>query len=277
MRSQAAVEPLAAVELQADVVRLLAKRLGSRFRLSPAPSVAKPGKVDDKSADFVIDLGGERFVVELKTGGLSAGELFEAVYGALAEMFDAHTRLLRLRTSDPELAPVISAVVEQVPRAVQARRQALTEQHIDALVDVYMANDPLTPALPDLERDNAEAQARFLKQWPVLTAEDVAGRAGHESKNRSATASRWKRAGKIFGVRSGGREVYPAFQFKEGTPRPVLAPVLAALPEDFSGWQTAFWFVGPNGWLDGAAPVDRLDDEAALVDAARRAGEAWMG
>jgi hypothetical protein len=270
---EAAVEPLAPAQLQADVTRLVAKQLASRLRLA-GPAGARQSR---EAADLEIAAAGERFAVELKRLGVTTGELLDAVYAAIAEMFDANTQLLRLRTGDPELAPVISAVVEQVPRAVQARRQALTEQHIDALVDVYMANDPLSPALPDLERDNAEAQARFLKQWKVLTADDVAERAGHGSKNRSATASRWKRAGRIFGVRSGGREVYPAFQFKDGAPRPAVCKVLAALPRDMSGWQTAFWFVGPNGWLDGAAPVERLDDEAALVAAARREDDAWMG
>lgn len=274
MSREAAVEPLAPAQLQADVTRLIAKRLAPHIRGAAAAQTTSGA---GSTADFAITVDGQRFAVELKRLGVTAGELLDAVYGAIAEMFDAHTQLLRLRTSDPELAPVISAVVEQVPRAVQARRQALTEQHIEALVDVYMASDPLAPALPDLERDNAEAQARFLKQWKVLTAEDVAERAGHGSKNRSATASRWKRAGKIFGMRSGGREVYPAFQFKEGAPRPAIAEILAALPRDMSGWQIAFWFVGPNEWLDGARPVERLDDEAGVVAAARREGDAWMG
>jgi len=34
------------------------------------------------------------------------------------------------------------------------------------------------------------------------------------------------------------------------------------------GWETLLWFVGSNGWLDGARPVDVMDREPASVVAA---------
>jgi hypothetical protein len=46
--------------------------------------------------------------------------------------------------------------------------------------------------------------------------------------------------------------------------------VLRALGAEASGWQTALWFVGANGWLDGARPVDLLATEPARVAEAAR-------
>ena len=157
-------------------------------------------------------------------------ELLRAVRHAIGDLLGSATQVFVLREEDRALAPVISAVIEQVPGAIRARRRALTERNVEALVDVYFGVDPLAAAMPDLERDNAEAQALFLRTWPVLTAEALARQAGHGSRNRSATASRWKAARRMFGVRAGGREVYPAFQFEDGRPKPVVGRILKALP-----------------------------------------------
>ncbi len=202
--------------------------------------------------------------------------LLEAVRGALADRLGS-SQVFILQDTDPAATAVISAVIEQLPAVVASRRQALSERNIETMVDLLLGADPLAAAMPAIERDNAAAQADFLKRWPVLTADAVAAQAEHGSANRSATASRWKKARRIFGMRVSGREAYPAFQFREGRPRSVVSKVLEALPPGFTGWQTAFWFTGPNGWLDGQAPVERLEDEAAVVAAAGRERDAWMG
>ena len=272
MSSETAVEALPTEQFRDDVTRLIAERLAPMAKAVVSRRKAK------KNADTAISLvDGDRLALNFKSRVVTGVQLMAAVRAALGEVLGDRSQVLVLRNADPELTPVMKAVFEQVPRAVRARRRALTDQHIDALVDVYMANDPLAAALPDLERDNAEAQASFLKQWPVLTGGQLAERAGHGSNNVSATASRWKAAGKIFGVRTGRREVYPVFQFKEGQPRPVVGEVLAALPDEMSGWQTAFWFVGANSWLDEDAPVDRLEDAADVIEAARHEREVWSG
>jgi hypothetical protein len=200
-----------------------------------------------------------------------------AVLGAVRDLLGRHNHLVTYFADDAQLAPVINKVVEQVPQAVHARRQALTARQIEALADVYMANDPLAAAMPDIEADNARAQARFIDTVPYYTADVLAAVAGHDSKNRSATASRWKTAKRIFSVRYKGREIYPAFQFKDQTPRPIIRQLLEALPQDMTNWQVAFWFAGVNGWLDGARPMDRLDAPQEVLEAARREGDGWVG
>jgi len=273
MPGEMALEALATEQLRADVTRLIAERLAAPLEAGAKSHRSKA--VRPQSPE--VGPGARSSTLKLKARTVTGPQLLEAVHAAIGQLLGDRSQLLVLRNANPELAPIVTAVLEQVPRAVRARRQILTEQHIDALVNVYMANDPLSTALPDLERDNAEAQASFLKRWPVLTAEQLAERARHGSTNRSATATRWKSVRKIFGVRTGRREVYPAFQFREGQPRAVIGHVLEALPSEISLWQTAFWFVAPNGWLDGAAPVERLDDEASVREAAVHEGEAWMG
>jgi hypothetical protein len=178
---------------------------------------------------------------------------------------------------DDPLGSTVSRVVERVPEIARIRRQELTEKNIDALVELYLADDPVAEARRVIETDNARERARFLSDVACLTSKEVAQNAGHQAANASVTASRWKQQGRIFSVPSRGSELYPAFQFREGQPHPGVAKILRELPKQTSPWQIAFWFTSSNGWLRGAAPADRLDDEEAVVKAAHRESEPIVG
>jgi hypothetical protein len=282
MASDAILEALPVEQLRAELTRKVIARLASPtggatisigHGSSRASAKATPARA---KADLEIVIDGELFVLEAKSAHVSGRELLEAVHGAIGDLLGT-AKLFMFHASDPGVGKVVTDVLEHLPDVVASRRQALRERDIEALVDVFLRAEPLAPAMPAIERDNASAQAAFLKRWPVLTAEAVAKQAEHGSANRSATASRWKKARRIFGIRVAGREVYPSFQFQEGRPRPVIAKVLAGLPEDMTGWQTAFWFIGANSWLDGDAPINRLKNAAAVVSAAQHEREEWMG
>jgi hypothetical protein len=178
---------------------------------------------------------------------------------------------------DDPLGNTVSRLVERVPEIARIRRQQLTEKNIDALVELYLADDPVAEARRAIETDNARERARFLSDVACLTSKEIAHNAGHQAANASVTASRWKQQGRIFSVPSRGSELYPAFQFREGQPHPAVAKILRELPKQMSPWQVAFWFASGNGWLRGAAPADRLDDEEAVVKAAHRASEPIAG
>jgi Poly(hydroxyalcanoate) granule associated protein (phasin) len=127
-------------------------------------------------------------------------------------------------------------------------------------------------------RRNADARRAFLAEFGTLTSREVAEFAGSRAKNRAALANRWKAAGQIFAVEAGGQTLFPAFQCSrnDGQPRPVIAEILAALQPRFSGWQTALWFTGRNGWLGSRRPVEVLEAEpGAAAEAARRETEAF--
>jgi nucleoid DNA-binding protein len=178
---------------------------------------------------------------------------------------------------DDPLGSTVSRVVERVPEIARIRRKELTEKNIDALVELYLADDPVAEARRAIETDNARERARFLSEVACLTSKEIAQNAGHQAANASVTGSRWKQQGRIFSVPSRGSELYPAFQFREGQPHPAVAKILRELPKQMSPWQIAFWFNSSNGWLRGAAPADRLDDEEAVVKAAHRESEPIVG
>jgi hypothetical protein len=180
-------------------------------------------------------------------------------------------------TPDKAVRDTIRDIVEHVPAIVVARQGKLTEDAIDALVSVYMRSAPNTDVERMLYDGNAQARVRFLDTWPCFTSKDLADAAGHGSKNKSMTASRWKAKGKVFSLKQGGVEYFPAFQFADGQPAETVGKVLDVLSEKKSGWQLAFWFTSPNGWLDGKRPVDVIHDAKSVVLAAKHEAEDIVG
>ena len=129
----------------------------------------------------------------------------------------------------------------------------------------------------DLAIDNFVLRQEYLDKTPLLTAKQIHDMSGVRSSNPSEPASRWKSEGRTFAVRIQGRDLYPAFQFQNGVPRPVIKDVLAALPAGMTSWQKAFWFASGNGWLDGDEPKHRLDHGEQVIDAARQLAELARG
>ena len=94
-----------------------------------------------------------------------------------------------------------------------------------------------------IARKNAEMRATYLKTTELYTAEDIQG-----------PSAKWKRAGRVFAIQDGEKDLFPAFQFADGKPLPIIKKILEALPDYLSPWQTAFWFESGNGWLGGKNP-----------------------
>ena len=96
----------------------------------------------------------------------------------------------------------------------------------------------------------------------------------------------WKRQGHVFGViNPDGTDLYPAYQFGADTqPLPVIRSVLEVFGPDVNPSTLVAWFHFPNGWLvltddperRPQAPKDFLDDEAAVVVAARMHGTSYV-
>ncbi|ETX26520.1 hypothetical protein [Roseivivax isoporae] len=76
-----------------------------------------------------------------------------------------------------------------------------------------------------------------------------------------------------------GESFAPAWQLApEGDLWPIWRRVMAALPDDLTPWQKAFWAVSSNEALDGPCPLDLFETgDERLVDAARRACELPVG
>lgn len=126
-------------------------------------------------------------------------------------------------------------------------------------------------------RRNALARQRFLREFPALTSAEIADLARSRAANRASLANRWRDEGKVFSIRVGDQQLYPAFQLDDdGRPLEVIAAVLGELSSGhLSDWQVALWFASPNGWLGGQPPVRLLADQPVGVVAAatREVGE----
>lgn len=124
-----------------------------------------------------------------------------------------------------------------------------------------------------IEVANLRLRDKFVSTMPLLTADDFASWVADGSL-RPGELEEWVANRLIFSVVHNGQQVFPAFQFLATRPRPVLARVLKQLVEE-TDWQIAFWFVSSNPALDGVAPVDKLDDEEAVIAATQ--GDGYTG
>jgi ribosomal 50S subunit-recycling heat shock protein len=195
----------------------------------------------------------------------------------ITDILAGRSVILKLnRELDSASRGAIETFLKSVFKATENLDSARHEAAIAKLAEV-MLPDPLMEARGALALDNLKLRDRFVAEEAVLTSLDVGERSGHQSGNPYATAARWKKAGMIFSINHRGAEYFPAFQFRDGRPHPAIAKVLATLPRKLTPWQIAFWFVSTNGWLDGDAPKDRLEDVGKVVAAAEREGEEVMG
>ena len=179
--------------------------------------------------------------------------------------------------SRPEAA-AIRATVTMAGRIVALRRTKMTERNIEALVDLYLQDEERADVDRELEQDNAELRACYLREVPTYTAADIHKLMhGSQLSNPSEPASRWKREKRVFAVPVGRAQLFPRFQFADGNPLPVIKEVLKRLPDGMTPWQIAFWFQSGNGWLDGRSPEEALGDEDAVLNAADRLREPAIG
>ena len=176
------------------------------------------------------------------------------------------------------IAQRIARVVDELfPQVAARRNEQLSDANIEKMLDVFLSDTPRPPVETDLDIDNARLRADYLQETPHLTAAQVHAASGLDPRNRSEPASRWKREGRLFAVRRSGIDLYPAFQFEDGAPRPIIKKILAALPNDMTGWQIAMWFASGNGWVGGDEPQERLSDPDAVVDAALNLADPAVG
>jgi hypothetical protein len=193
-----------------------------------------------------------------------------------------------------QLAPGDVTEVEGIPtmtvaaalRACRGRvmderlRQGVHRAAEEGLLDTGTAEllrvEFTSPAVREQLRRNAEAEYALGAEFGLLSAADVARRAGATAVDAERLMQDWLRQGRVFAVPVAGVERLPGFQLDEhGVPRPVIAEVLRWLGNRLSPWSLALWFTVSNGWIDGQRPVDALDSAPELIGqaAAQLAGE----
>ena len=157
-------------------------------------------------------------------------------------------------------------------RLIALRLRDMRDQEVreDAVLDGIL------PPVETLSQDavtqlrwNAIARADAIREFGVLNSAQIAEIRGSKPANPHVATSRWLSAGRVFAIDTPAGRMFPAFQFTtEGEPKPAIGTILAALDGQLRGWETLLWFTGSSGYLDGARPVDLLDDRPDQVAAA---------
>lgn len=172
-----------------------------------------------------------------------------------------------------ELAKAMAGVpgAEEVTRAIaeRFRRGGSDLEREVRLIDLLMPAPSTMSETATLQiRRNAAAREGALAEFGAFTSAELASARGSHARNPHTTTSRWLRDGLVFAVDTPIGRLFPAFQFAQGAPSPVIAQVLAALGGQLRGWEILLWFTESSGHLDGARPVDRLADAPDDVVAA---------
>lgn len=204
-----------------------------------------------------------RFPVILGAG--SEGETRSLVRLAIDDLERTHPGL-RIAILDKETLALAKEIRERLPEIQAEKSGERIARLIDALVEF---NDPLAEPRQKIDKANAELRVRFMHAFETLSSAEITERADRDSvTNPHNLASRWKASKKIFAVDWQGKQRFPAFQFEHGQPRPIIRKLLKIFDGALGPWETAFWFVSSNKWLDGKAPVNVLEDHEAVVRAA---------
>lgn len=95
--------------------------------------------------------------------------------------------------------------------------------------------------------------------------------AGFSDINPSAQPNRWKRDGKVFALRRGKTDVYPAYAFGDDfRPLPAMKDVLCVFKDKKTDLKIAAWFASVNSWLRDQRPLDVIGTNPdAVINAAK--------
>ena len=179
---------------------------------------------------------------------------------------------------DGNVTMIVVGVPSKVDSGKALKSVQATVGQLTALAEVTEAVQNAPVALPQnlmAAVAQQEADWRDLEsRHPTLDGVQVGQLARSRAENKWEYASSLRRQGRVLAVQRGGQYAYPQFQFaNNGRVRPVMLPLLAALsewePEDI-----ALWMDSSNGYLGGATPIDRIDDEQAVLAAATNAAHA---
>lgn len=149
----------------------------------------------------------------------------------------------------------IRSPVEVAESQTDLRRQ----QDIESYMNTIMQQPRVSEFEVDLAFRNAKLRVSYLARNDFIPSNPNE----RESMITREKLLRWRYQGKIFSVNSGDTILFPAFQFDDSKPKPIIEVVLSELPQEMHFWQVAIWFDSSNGWLNWECPqscLDRWDD-----------------
>lgn len=149
--------------------------------------------------------------------------------------------------------------------------EATTEQALSNASRTIPQSASPPEAVSDPIQNAIEIREHLLQTVHLLDAVKWAKWRGVKTKNPSAALGKYKNQKRVFAVRAGNRDLYPAFQFSENAePLPVIAQVLKIVPKDSQGWPLLSWFEARSAVLQDRKPSDVLASAPQKVLAAAR-------
>ena len=117
------------------------------------------------------------------------------------------------------------------------------------------------------------ALAAYRIHGGVAHADEVVERLRKQRSQPMSRLARWIAGREVLIVKSHGDIWLPLFQFDLdiGTIRTEASQMLATLTPAFDDWEMVTWFVEPNSWLGGEAPICLFFHDAPSVLQAARA------
>jgi len=195
----------------------------------------------------------------------SEGETRSLVRSAIDNLERTHPDL-RIAFLDKDTLALAEEIREHLPEIRDAKSEERITKLIGALVEF---NDPLAEPRQKIDKANAELRVKFMRAFETFTRDEIAEHANRQgTANPHMLADRWKASRKIFAIDWQGQKRFPAFQFDHGKPKPLIGKMLKIFQGSLGPWETAFWFVSSNKWLDGKAPVDVIADNEGVIRAA---------
>lgn len=164
--------------------------------------------------------------------------------------------------------PAVVARVENVARALDDAFQTLSSTPAEgqSKESAVSKSDPVSAAgIADPVANAIEIRERLKQSVSLIDSAKWAKWRGVQS-NPSAALGKYKKSKRIFAVRSGNRDLYPAFQFAENAqPLPVVQKILKIIPKEVQGWSLLSWFEARNALLKNRKPSEVLASEPAAV------------
>jgi hypothetical protein len=164
--------------------------------------------------------------------------------------------------------PAVTARVENVAKVLDDAFQTLSSTPEEGQPEESAAakRNPVSAAgIADPVANAIEIRERLKRSVNLIDSAKWAKWRGVQS-NPSAALGKYKKGKRIFAVRSGNRDLYPAFQFAENAqPLPVVQKILKIVPKEARGWSLLSWFEARNAFLKNRKPSEVVASEPAAV------------
>lgn len=175
----------------------------------------------------------------------------------------AHTQrvLLTLKYSDVDEyhADALKRIASSLPELIKAVRNEEFDTRVSQMIKAYRPTDPLADVHMSVIENGLVMKHQLVRDHAMLNARSIEAIAKQDAVAGSDLVNTWLKEKKIFSVDYHGIQLFPAFQFHDGLPIPIVEKLLSVFEkENYSAWSIAAWLTYPTGWLNEARPIDLL-------------------